>query len=270
MVIPEHLINGRRSARGQRPNQFNTTLAELTAGRPVVHLDFGIGRYQGIERRRIDGLEHDFIEVDFRGDDKVFVPVARIGSLDPMTEAAPRPSISSGQRLDQALCAGSQGLLEIAHRLVETQAKRDAFEVKPLPGAGQLAQQFEALFPFQPTADQEDAFGAHRQGPGDSQPMDRLVCGDVGFGKTESRCGQRLRRWQRVNKSPSWSRRPSCASSTSGALASVLERSNCASPTEPAQRHRRDQRDARGLRSGQIDVVIGTASCSGAPSSSNT
>ena len=261
VVIPEHLINGRRrSARGQRPNQFNTTLAELTAGQPVVHLDFGIGRYQGIERRRIDGLEHDFIRVDFRGDDKVFVPVARIGVLRPYDGGgAPTLDKLGGSAWTKRCARVRKGLLEIAHRLVETQAKRDAFEVKPLPDAGQLARQFEALFPFQPTADQEDAFDAIAKDLASSQPMDRLVCGDVGFGKTEVAmraafaavaagqqvavlvpttvlCQQHVR---------SFSERFGAV----GARVASLSRLNATAETKET---------LEGLRIGQIDVVIGT------------
>jgi len=187
VIIPETLVNGRRrNLRAQRPNHFNTTLAELKIGKAVVHLDFGIGLYQGIERRGIDGIDHDFIRVDFRDQDKVFVPVARIGVLRPYDGGGePKLDKVGGSSWTKRCARVRKGLLQIAHRLVETQAKRDAFEVKPLNDAGELARNFESLFPFQPTPDQEAAFDAIAHDLAQSQPMDRLVCGDVGFGKTE-------------------------------------------------------------------------------------
>ena len=261
VVIPENLINGRRrNVRSQRPNQFNTTLAELTQGKPVVHLDFGIGRYQGIERRSIDGLDYDFIRVDFRDQDKVFVPVARIGVLRPYDGGGDPPLDRVGGSAWTKRCARvRKGLLEIAHRLVETQARRDAFNVKPLHDAGELARHFESLFPFQPTEDQEQAFDAIAKDLAQSSPMDRLVCGDVGFGKTEVAmraaftavaagqqvailvpttvlCQQHLR---------SFTERFSAV----GARVSSLSRLNTSQET---------QRTLAELAQGKLDVVIGT------------
>ena len=196
----------------------------------MVHLDFGIGRYQGIERRRIDGSSTTSSESTFAATTRSLF-LSRIGDLRPYDGGgAPTLDKLGGSAWTKRCARVRKGLLEIAHRLVETQAKRDAFEVKPLPDAGQLARQFEALFPFQPTADQEDAFDAIAKDLASSQPMDRLVCGDVGFGKTEVAMRAAFAAVAAGNKSPSWSRRPSCASSTSGALASVLERSEHASP----------------------------------------
>jgi transcription-repair coupling factor (superfamily II helicase) len=187
VVMPERLISGRKkNVRSHRPTHFNTTLSELCPGKNVVHLDFGIGRYEGIERRVIDGIEHDFIRVDFRDNDKVFVPVARIGVLRPYDGSDQAKLDKIGGSSWQKRCARvRKGLLQIAHRLVETQAKREAFETRPLADAGEMARGFEQLFPFEPTPDQETAFEAIAGDLASPKPMDRLLCGDVGFGKTE-------------------------------------------------------------------------------------
>ena len=171
---------------GQRPNQFNTTLAELTAGQPVVHLDFGIGRYQGIERRRIDGSSTTSSRSTFAATTRSLFLSRASGSLDPMTEAAPRPSISSEAAPGPSAVRGFAKACSRSptgwsrRRQSETPLRsesRSSTRVS-LPGSSRRCSPSTHSRPG-------GRFWRDRQGPREAALMDRLVCGDVGFGKTE-------------------------------------------------------------------------------------
>jgi transcription-repair coupling factor (superfamily II helicase) len=187
VVLPGQVLMGRRKRHANAKKKFfGTSLAELRLGDLVVHMDYGIGVYQGLVRRAIDGVQHDFLQVDFRGDDKVFVPVARIGVLRRYDGGgSPKLDRLGGTSWQKRTARLRQGLLAIAHDLVALQATRVAAQVAPLPDPGEMLAEFCDRFPFEPTPDQATCFTEVADDLASNQPMDRLVCGDVGFGKTE-------------------------------------------------------------------------------------
>ncbi|HET8726178.1 MAG TPA: transcription-repair coupling factor, partial [Alphaproteobacteria bacterium] len=190
-VIAEQDIFGDRLARParkrRRSDQFIAEVSSLTPGDFVVHVDHGIGRYDGIETLTVSGAPHDCLRVIYAGDDKLFVPVENIEVLSRYG------SEEGGGQLDKLGGAGWQArkarvkkrLKDMADELMRIAASRELKRADPLAASEGLYQEFAARFPFPETEDQlraiEDVLDDLQSG----KPMDRLVCGDVGFGKTE-------------------------------------------------------------------------------------
>ncbi len=178
----------RKRAEEADPTAVFRDLNELREGVPVVHLEHGVGRYVGLQNLAIDGQETEFLTLEYAQGSRLYVPVAslhlisRYAGSDP--ELAPLHRLGSDQ-WEKARRKASEKASDVAAQLLEVYARREAregfeFEIEePIHG------QFCAAFPFEETPDQEAAIDAvleDMQGP---RVMDRLVCGDVGFGKTE-------------------------------------------------------------------------------------
>ena len=194
-VITESQLFGARAAQRRRrrgegpdPEGLVRDLNELRIGAPVVHEAHGVGRYAGLEVLTIGGTDGEFLRIDYADGDKLYVPVASLNLVSRYTgvdpEAAPLHKLGSRQ-WQRARRRAAERVADVAAELLEVQARRAsrpgvAFEVE-----SELLHGFEAAFPFEETPDQA---GAIRQVIADmhrAAPMDRLVCGDVGFGKTE-------------------------------------------------------------------------------------
>jgi len=189
-VISETDILGDRLARPRKKRRASNFLAEasaLTTGDLVVHLDHGIGRYEGLKTLEIQQAPHDCLELFYAGESKLYLPVENI---DLLTRYG---SDSEGVQLDKLGGAGWQArkakakerLRAMAEGLIALAAKRALREtdaVTPPPG---LFAEFCARFPYEETDDQLNAIGDVLEDLGKGTPMDRLICGDVGFGKTE-------------------------------------------------------------------------------------
>ena len=189
-VICETDILGDRLARPRKKRRASNFLAEasaLTTGDLVVHLDHGIGRYEGLKTLDIQSAPHDCLELMYAGESKLYLPVENI---DLLTRYG---SDSEGAQLDRLGGAGWQArkakakerLRAMAEGLIALAAKRALREteaVTPPPG---LFAEFCARFPYEETDDQLNAIGDVLEDLGKGVPMDRLICGDVGFGKTE-------------------------------------------------------------------------------------
>ena len=189
-VISETDILGDRLARPRKKRRASNFLAEasaLTTGDLVVHLDHGIGRYEGLKTLDIQQAPHDCLELMYAGESKLYLPVENI---DLLTRYG---SDSEGAQLDRLGGAGWQArkakakerLRAMAEGLIALAAKRALREteaVTPPPG---LFAEFCARFPYEETDDQLNAIGDVLEDLGKGVPMDRLICGDVGFGKTE-------------------------------------------------------------------------------------
>ncbi|MGN6065330.1 transcription-repair coupling factor [Brevundimonas diminuta] len=189
-VISETDILGDRLARPKRKRRASNFLAEasaLTAGDLVVHLDHGIGRYEGLRTLEIQEAPHDCLELLYAGESKLYLPVENIDLLTRYGTDA------EGVQLDRLGGAGWQArkakakerLRAMAEGLIALAAKR-ALRVSDaiVPPAG-LFDEFCARFPYEETDDQLNAIGDVLEDLGKGTPMDRLICGDVGFGKTE-------------------------------------------------------------------------------------
>ena len=195
-VITETQLFGERVAqrrRRKRSIQRDTEmivrdLTELNIGAPVVHEEHGVGRYQGLITLEIDGMAAEFLQLEYANQDKLYVPVAslhlisRFTGMDPTH--APLHRLGSGQ-WEKAKRKAAQQVTDVAVELLDLYARRAARQGRIFKINSTEYQAFAQTFPFEETADQQEAIAAVLADMSSSQPMDRLICGDVGFGKTE-------------------------------------------------------------------------------------
>lgn len=190
-VIGEQDILGDRLIRQRkRPKRAQDVLHEvssLSAGDLVVHVDHGIGRFIGLRTIEAAGVPHDCLELHYAGGDKLFVPVvnlellSRYGSED--TEAVLDRLGGVGWQTRKAKLRTR--IREMAHALIRIAAERFIHEAPRLLVGEGAYDEFCARFPYDETDDQQNAIDAVLDDLASGRPMDRLVCGDVGFGKTE-------------------------------------------------------------------------------------
>jgi transcription-repair coupling factor (superfamily II helicase) len=163
-------------------------LNELSLGAPVVHLEHGVGRYHGLINLDIGGATGEFLHLRYAGDASLYVPVtslhliSRYGGAD--AELAPWHRLGSEQ-WQKARTKAAQQIEDVAAKLLEIHARRAARSREAFALPDIEMQQFSAEFPFEETPDQQNAIAAVIADMQAAKPMDRLVCGDVGFGKTE-------------------------------------------------------------------------------------
>ncbi|MDP2326099.1 MAG: transcription-repair coupling factor [Gammaproteobacteria bacterium] len=178
----------RRQRRVRDPEQILSDLTDLHPGAPIVHVDHGVGRYRGLTTMTIDELPLEFLTLEYAGGDLLHVPVASLHMVSRYTgtsaEDAPLHKLGSDQ-WDKARRKAAARIRDVAAELLELYAKRAARQAtRPAETQHDYAA-FAAGFPFEPTEDQASAIDAVVNDLNSGQPMDRLVCGDVGFGKTE-------------------------------------------------------------------------------------
>jgi transcription-repair coupling factor (superfamily II helicase) len=189
-VVSETDILGDRLSRPRRKRRASNFLAEasaLTQGDLVVHIDHGIGRYEGLKTLDIQGAPHDTLELQYGGEAKLYLPVENI---DLLTRYG---SDSEGAVLDRLGGAAWQArkarakdrLREMAIGLIRIAAERATRETEAIDPPHGVFDEFCARFPYEETEDQLNAIGDVLTDLGAGKPMDRLICGDVGFGKTE-------------------------------------------------------------------------------------
>jgi len=184
-ILGDRLVRPRKQRR--RAENFIAEASSLSPGDLVVHVDHGIGRYQGLQTIAVGGAPHDCLLVVYDGGDRLFVPVENIEVLSRYG------SEEAGAQLDRLGGAGwqarkarlKQRLKDMAAELLKVAAERrlrDAVRIEPPAG---LYDEFCARFPYDETDDQLRAIEETLEDLAAGRPMDRLVCGDVGFGKTE-------------------------------------------------------------------------------------
>ena len=161
-------------------------LTDLTIGSIVVHRDHGIGRYLGLTRLEAGGIEEELLVLEYLGGDKVYVPVTRCEDVSRYT-GNPNPELHrlGGAEWGKAKQKAAQKARDVAAELLEVYARRQASQAQPLEIAEADYQAFARQFPFEETPDQDKAIAAVLADMAREVPMDRVVCGDVGFGKTE-------------------------------------------------------------------------------------
>ena len=189
-VIAEQDILGDRLVRPRRARKADNFIAEatmLTAGDLVVHVDHGIGRFVGLSTVEAAGAPHDCLELHYAGGDKLFLPVENIELLSRYgseENAVDLDRLGSGGWQTRKARMKSR-IREIAGELIKIAAERQLREApRYTTGVGPY-DEFSAGFPYEETEDQQGAIDAVLGDLGKGRPMDRLVCGDVGFGKTE-------------------------------------------------------------------------------------
>ncbi|MCA9525565.1 MAG: transcription-repair coupling factor, partial [Myxococcales bacterium] len=191
-LITEDEIFGRkarkrrtRSAESQSP--FVQSFRELEPGDHVVHVDHGVGQYVGLKKLIVQGRETDFLVVQFSGADKLYLPVYKLGRLQKFVAGGVAPKLDKlgGTTWQKVRSKAKQSAEEDAYALLELYARRELAEGFAFSAPDDYFRAFEGRFPFQETPDQERAIDEVIADMTRSRPMDRLLCGDVGFGKTE-------------------------------------------------------------------------------------
>ncbi len=167
---------------------FLSSLEDLNVGDLIVHIQYGIGRYQGLHRLDVQGFESDFLILEFAGEDKLYVPLDRLNQVQRYSGAdnhTPRLDRLGGTSWARTTARVKKGIEEMAHELVELYASRELVRREEYGVDSTMTHAFEAAFEYEETADQLRVIQEIKKDMESPRPMDRLVCGDVGYGKTE-------------------------------------------------------------------------------------
>ncbi|TKR32864.1 transcription-repair coupling factor [Luteimonas gilva] len=188
-LFPERAAQPRRRKRaGREPEAIIRDLGELSEGAPIVHEDHGVGRYRGLITLDAGGQPGEYLDIEYAKGDRLYVPVAQLHLVSRYSgasaETAPLHSLG-GEAWTKAKKRAAEKVRDVAAELLEIQAKRQARAGLALELDRAMYEPFAATFPFEETPDQHAAIEAVIRDLSSSQPMDRVVCGDVGFGKTE-------------------------------------------------------------------------------------
>lgn len=170
------------------PNVIIRDLTELSIGQPVVHLHHGIGRYQGLTTLTIDNQINEFLTLQYAGEDKIYVPVTALDLISRYSggddDSAPLHRLGTDQ-WKNATAKAKLKVRDVAAELLAVYAKREQAKGFSFKIPENEYQKFASEFPFEETDDQLNAIDAVLKDMQSARPMDRLICGDVGFGKTE-------------------------------------------------------------------------------------
>jgi len=161
--------------------------SDLRVGDHVVHEDHGVARFAGFETRQVGGVTRDYLYLEYKGEDRVYVPTDQLAKLSRYVGAGAEPALSAlgGKRWENVKARARRAAGALAGELLNLYAERRTRKGHPFPPDGEWQVQMEAAFSFRETADQIEAIEAVKGDMESEQPMDRLLCGDVGFGKTE-------------------------------------------------------------------------------------
>jgi transcription-repair coupling factor (superfamily II helicase) len=194
-LVTEEQLHGERARQERRrrraerdPEQILRDLKDLTIGAPVVHEDHGVGRYKGLTILDVDGQPHEFLVIEYLGGDKLYVPVTALARVTRYTgapaDSAPLHKLGGGE-WQKARKRAAERIRDVAAELLDLYARRAAREGTAMVPSARDYAAFEDAFPFEETHDQSEAIRAVLSDLATAKPMDRVVCGDVGFGNTE-------------------------------------------------------------------------------------
>ena len=170
------------------PSHFLTSLSELKQDDYVVHLDHGIGVYRGLKFMKVADLEGEFLHLEYAGGDRMYLPVDRINMVQKYIGgdgAAPALDRLGGTAWEKVKARARKSIFAMAEELVQLYALREARAGTAFAAPDNMYKEFEAAFEYEETPDQQRAIDETLNGMQARKPMDRLVCGDVGYGKTE-------------------------------------------------------------------------------------
>lgn len=196
IIITENEVLGKRPSKGKRdtnrkvidPDQIVRNLTELSMGSPVVHVEHGVGRYLGLETLEIDAADYEFLMLGYAGGAKLYVPVTSLHLIGRYAgadeEHAPLHRLGSDQ-WERAKRRAAEKVIDVAAELLDIYARRELRKSHSLKPSESEYATFAAEFPFDVTYDQATAIEETLADMAMERAMDRLVCGDVGFGKTE-------------------------------------------------------------------------------------
>ncbi len=196
LTITEHELFGesivyqrqRRTKTISSQDKYIRDLSELSTCMPVVHVDYGVGRYDGLQTFELDGLNNEFLIIRYAGEDKIYVPITHLNLISKYSgshpDDAPIHKLGS-EAWQKEKKKASEKIHDMAVELLETQALRQAEQGYQYQIDWPEYEKFTSAFRFTETEDQKNSIDAIIKDLQAPQPMDRLVCGDVGFGKTE-------------------------------------------------------------------------------------
>jgi transcription-repair coupling factor (superfamily II helicase) len=189
VLLPDGQLFRKKPPRADaRLGRALATFADLRVGDYVVHEDQGIGKLLGFETKEVAGVTRDYLFLAFRGDDRLYVPHEQIGKLSKYIGAdakAPALSKLGGKAWHNLKARARESVRELAGDLLQLYAQRQRAEGVAFDLSSEWLERLEASFPYRETDDQQRAIDAVKEDLESPRPMDRLVCGDVGFGKTE-------------------------------------------------------------------------------------
>lgn len=190
-VVTEEEIFGQKRRVGHGRRARPTTLSnfeDLASGNYVVHLDYGIGIYRGLVRLEGEGVENDYLLLEYDGGDKLYLPVDRLNLVSKyigVGEKLPKIDKLGGRAWTRTKKKVKRAAEKVAKALLEIYAARKAFPGYAFSPRDAYFKAFEAAFEYEETPDQLDAIDTVMEDMEEAKAMDRLVCGDVGYGKTE-------------------------------------------------------------------------------------
>ncbi len=177
-----------RRAPPRRGAARESFLADLAPGEYVVHIEHGIAKFAGLARKGVDGQEREYLELHYADGDRLFVPseqVDRVSRYVGPSEHRPSLTRLGSQEWPRAKARVRRAVQELAQELLQLYASREVAEGHAFPPDSAWQAELEASFPYVETPDQARAISDVKHDMEEARPMDRLVCGDVGYGKTE-------------------------------------------------------------------------------------
>lgn len=193
VVLTEKEVFTKKIQKSRKRQQLSNaerlkSYSELKVSDYVVHVDHGIGKYIGIETLEVNGLHKDYLHIRYRGNDKLYVPVENIDQVQKYVGSEgkePKLYALGGSEWKRVKRKAKSSVEDIADDLIELYAQREASVGHPFQKDGPEQSDFESAFPYQETEDQLRAIEEIKKDMEQPRPMDRLLCGDVGYGKTE-------------------------------------------------------------------------------------
>jgi len=192
LISDSEIFGWERPQPRQRPRPGAETpeaaYADFQPGDWVVHVDFGVGRYVGLVQRKLEGLDREFLCVEYKNSDQVFVPIHQADRLTRYIgpDGSPPSPVSLGtQEWPEAKRKVREAVEEVASELLDLYARRQVAEGFSFSADNAWQGELESSFPYVETEDQVKALGEIKRDMESPRPMDRLLCGDVGYGKTE-------------------------------------------------------------------------------------
>ena len=190
LVTDRELFGLTKRARplARRATRRSRFLADVSPGDFVVHADHGIARFGGIVRREVSGQERDYVELRYAGTDRLYVPIEqldRVARYVGPSDQAPHPTRLGTAEWSRARARARSAVVRIAADLVQLYAARQLLHGRAFAPDDEWQRELEAAFPYEETPDQRAAIAAVKADMERPLPMDRVICGDVGFGKTE-------------------------------------------------------------------------------------
>jgi len=188
-LFGERARQERRRRRAERdPGAILQELTDLAPGAPVVHEEYGVGRYRGLRVMDVDGHPAEFLVLEYAGGDKLYVPVHTLDRVSRYTGSSPESAPLhrlGGDQWARVRKRAAQRIRDVAAELLDLYSRRAARQGLATEVREAEYQAFTAAFPFEETIDQAEAIRQVLDDMRSGRPMDRVVCGDVGFGKTE-------------------------------------------------------------------------------------